>query len=182
MSGLDPKGVYTKEAEAVESLSCPLGEIRLFFDGLPVPFALYDKPSVSSYAQQFSVDANKRLCWHYDPDGRSHILECKLEPEGVCEWDYATSECLEAVEIVDGSTVLIIATKWDYWEYDRNGGKGVEDYYVREIEHGLQFVFDESTRSHDIVVGASWLSGYTYDNRNDPWLIGDPGVDELDGL
>lgn len=177
MSGLDPKGVYKKEAEAVESLSCPLGEIHLLLDGLPVPFALYDKPSVSSYARQFPVDANKRFCWHYDPDGQSHILECRLTPKGVCEWDYACDECLEAVEIADDSTVLTIATKWDYWEHDRNGGKGIEDYYVREIEHGLRFMFNESTRSHDIVIGVAWLSGYKHDTRGNPGIVGDPGID-----
>ncbi len=179
MSAIDSTPPYENETETKDRISCPLGEICLFFDGSPVPFALYDSPSASSYVQDYPVDANKRLRWHYEPDGQAHILECRLAPEGTCEWDYACGERLMAIDIFDGSAILVITTEWDSWEYEENDGKGLEDYSVRIIENGLQFTFDESTRSHDIIIGASWLSGYTENTRRDPWLVGNPSIDKL---
>lgn len=179
MLSLDNESVYKMEAASTKGFSCPLGEISLLFDGEPVDFALYAKLPVSDYEQEHPVDANKRIRWKFVPDGAAHILSCQLTPKYLHYWDFANDERLEAIEVDDGSSVLAIGTEWDFFEYDYYQGKGAEDYRVRGVEDALQFLFDESTAEHDIIIGVSWISEYTEKTRYNPEFVCDPGIDKL---
>ena len=151
-----------------DEVETPLGSVYVTLDANRIPFEVWDEP----VSEHFPVDANKRIKIRYQPNGKRRTMVCRFQKTRPCDWSMASGERLEAIELFDDATSLIVATSW---EDERSmASEGIWDYDVEMWEWGLVLRFEPSSRERNVVFGISWISGYDEETRTNPWLMGDP--------
>lgn len=164
----------------IERIDTPLGPIELWLDGSPCAHdGTWEVFGCSDYAKSHPVDGNMRIAYWHEPDDADHVLECRLEPVHACSGCGAPGERLEATEIRDGRSELVIAVEYDCGEYAQ--GHGEHEYDYRAFADGLTATVNlpADAKAQWIVFGVSWVNEATEDNEANPWLLGDPIGDRL---
>lgn len=158
----------------------PLGDVGLFLDGEPCATdGVWEVVGTSDYARNHPVDGNWRIAYWHEPDGTPHVLECSLAPSCACEGGGAGGERLEATEIDDGRTALVIAVEYDFEDYAHGHGRYEYGYTATAGGHAVTVELPANAKAQWIVFGLSWVEGFDEGSRTNPWLVGDPGGDRL---
>ena len=162
----------------MEGIVTPLGTVGLRLDGRPCAHdGSWEVVSTSDYARRHPVDGNWRVAYWHEPDGAPHVLECSLDPSRPCEGATEGGERLEATEVDDGNTVLVIAVEYDFEEHAHGHGRLEYDYTATADGLVATVELPADARAQWVVFGVSWVSGYDEGSRTNPWLVGDPGGD-----
>lgn len=158
----------------------PLGSVGFRLDGEPCANdGAWEVVDTSDYARRHPVDGNWRVAYWHEPDGAAHTLECRLDPSVECVGGSADGEMLEATEIDDGQTALVIAVEYDFEDYAHGHGEYEYDYTATADGHAVTVELPADAKAQWIVFGVSWLEGFDEESRTNPWLVGDPGGDRL---
>ena len=172
--------VAEMDALSMGRIATPLGSVGLWLDGEPCAHdGMWEVFDRSDYALRHHVDGNVRIAYWHEPDGSDHVLECRLEPLNACEGCGAPGERLEATEIRDGHSELVIAVEYDCEEHAQ--GHGEHEYDYRASADGLAATVSlpADAKAQWIVFGISWVDEETEENETNPWLLGDPICDRL---
>ena len=158
----------TSSGDFIVPFSTPLGGVCLWADGEPVGTSTSWEPDATgAYAACHPVNGNWRLAYRHEPDGKRHVVECRLVPTHVYESMPAAGERLQAVEVTDGMATLIIGVEWDV-------GSDAYDYVARVIDCGVSVEIPGHAKGQWLVFGLSWVESTTEENACNPWLMGDP--------
>lgn len=158
----------TKDGDLIVPYGTPIGGVCLWVDGDPsVSDAHWEPDGGSEYAITHPVDGNYRIVYHHIPDGKEHVIECKLVPLHDCVQGPATGERLVAVELNDGESTVVIGVEWDDCE-------GVYDYAAGIVDYGVEITLPAEAKEQWLVFGLAWVEETTEENATNPWLMGDP--------
>ena len=145
----------------------PLGGVCLWVDGDPtVSDAHWEPEGSGDYAVRHPVDGNYRLAYRHVPDGREHVVECKLDPLHGCECGLAMGERLIALEVNDGKSTVCIGVEWD----EESG----YNYAAFVTAFGIAVTIPADAREQWIVFGLAWVEETSEENLDNPWLMADP--------
>ena len=166
-----------KDARCIRT---PLGNVGLRLDGSPCAIdGMWESVDTPDYAKSHPVDGNWRIAYWHEPDGAAHVLECRLDPSVACVGGSASGERLEATEIDDEKTALVIAVEYDFEEYAHGHGEYEYDYVATADGCAATVELPADAKAQWIVFGVSWIEGFDEGSRANPWLVGDPGGDRL---
>lgn len=140
---------------------------------------MWEVVDTTEYAKSHLVDSNWRIAYWHEPDGTAHVLECRLTPSHECESGNASGERLEAIEIDDGRTSLVIAVEYDFENRVHGHGEYEYDYVATADGYAVSVELPADAKEQWIVFGVSWLEGFDEQSKTNPWLMGDPGGDRL---
>lgn len=161
-------------------ISTPLGVVGLWLDGRPYAHdGLWEVVDRSDYATWHPVDGNVRIAHWHEPDGAAHTLACRLDPSHGCEGGFASGERLEATEIDDGRSRLVIAVEYDFEDYAQGYGEYEYDYQATAADLAATVELPADAKPQWIVFGVSWVEEVDDENGTNPWLVGDPNGDRL---
>lgn len=156
----------TRDGDLIVPYATPIGGVCLWVDGEPtVSDAHWEPDCEGDYATCHPVDGNYRLAYRHVPDGRSHVVECRLAPLHGCECNVATGERLVALEVDDGESTVSIGVEWDETGYD---------YRARVTDFGITIELPAGTGEQWVVFGLAWVEETTEENAANPWLMADP--------
>lgn len=157
----------TRDGDLIVPYTTPLGGVCLWVDGEPtVSGAHWEPDSDGDYASRHPVDGNYRLAYRHVPDGRAHVVECKLAPLHGCECALATGERLMALEVDDRESAVSIGVEWDE--------DGRYDYHAFVTDFGIAVELSADAEEQWVVFGLAWVEEMTEENATYPWLMADP--------
>ncbi|WP_417118837.1 hypothetical protein [Olsenella phocaeensis] len=164
----------------MELIEMPLGNVGLWLDNEPYSAdGLWEVVDTSDYGTRHPVDGNMRIAYRHEPDGASHVLECRLDPSCACEGSMDSGERLEATEIEGGGTVLVIGVEYDFEDFAHGHGEHEYDYTATADGLTATVELPVDAKAQWIVFGVSWITGYDDESRTNPWLAVDPMGDRL---
>ncbi len=146
-------------------LSTPLGRITVRLDGVPIPYEL-----VPRAPDRLCPDVKGRFLLRVPllPDGRPHLLSCRIEGHRPSARDDINSgERLELKSFYKGDTKLSLGMEGE-------SGCATYDYENGYLTDGVQYELLPSTKTAKYTFGVAWISPCTDKNEIQTWFGADP--------
>lgn len=155
-------------------LTTPLGDIEIYIDDKKIEYVERNirKPD------KLCPDVDGRYCIEVNflPDGKSHVISCKIKDYISSKEDGIESgERLELKSFYRDNTKLSIGMEGEAGCYpDGTRASDVYDYDNDYMDDGVSYLILEETKTTRYVFGVAWIENVTAENDVQTWFGADP--------
>ena len=166
--------VIIKRIGGLNMLTTPLGDIEIYIDDKKIEYVERNirKPD------KLCPDVDGRYCIEVNflPDGKSHVISCKIKDYISSKEDGIESgEQLELKSFYRHNTKLSIGMEGEAGCYpDGTRASDVYDYDNDYMDDGVSYLILEETKTTRYVFGVAWIENVTAENDVQTWFGADP--------
>lgn len=158
-------------------LVTPLGEIDILIDGREIE---YDFQTVDVDSSCKDVEGRYAIQVSFVPDGREHIISCKIRDYKPSEMDDIESgENLELKSFYNGGAKLSIGMEGDSGYINGERISTIYDYDNEYQDDGVDYVILGVTKTQIFTFGIAWIDNCTENNEVQTWFGADPTIMKL---
>ena len=158
-------------------LVTPLGEIDILIDGREIE---YDFQIVDVDSSCKDVEGRYAIQVSFVPDGREHIISCKIRDYKTSEMDDIESgENLELKSFYNGGAKLSIGMEGDSGYINGERISTIYDYDNEYQDDGVDYVILGVTKTQIFTFGVAWINNCTENNEVQTWFGADPTIMKL---